>query len=157
LELQQQGLQPGLGPSCVHVQHFNYSEGCALLKLTDASQQLVFISDSSVMLLHPGLRQLAYVTPPRRHKHRPAGAGSSPQDAADAGSCSDSACSGSDSDSNSGAGDSAGLAAGGAQLLVLKLDGPGADAVAGQQDPRLLARLKQASRLPGVLLMPFDF
>lgn len=156
---QHEGLQPGLGPSCVHVQHFSYSEGCALLTLTNGSQQLVFISDSSVMLLHPGLRQLGYVTPPRRHKHRSSGAGSNTQDAADAaaaGSCSDSACSGSDSDSSSGEGDTAGPAAGGAQLLVLKLGGVGADAVAGQRDPRLLARLKQASRLPGVLPMPFD-
>lgn len=156
---QHQGLQPGLCPSSVHVQHFNYSEGCALLTLTDGSQQLVFISDSSVMLLHPRLRQLAYVTPPRRNKHRSSGAGSSPQNAADAEAAVDSshtACSSSDSDSSSGEGDPAGLGAGGAQLLVLKVDGPGTDGVAGQRDPLLLARLNQASRLPGVLRMPFS-
>lgn len=143
--------QRELDSSWVHVQHFNYSEGCVLLTLTDSSQQLVFTSDSSVLLLHPSMQQLAYVTPPRRRQRQASrpGSSSSPQagaaDAAAALSCSDSDSDGSDSGS-----DAAGSGPGAAEVVVLRL-GAGCVDTAGLQDPRLLARLKQASCLPGVL------
>lgn len=150
----QQGLQRQLDSSWVHVQHFNNSEGCVLLTLTDGSQQLVFTSDSSVLLLQPSMQQLAYVTPPRRRQRqasRPGGASSPADGAADAAavlSCSDSE----DSDNDSG-GDAPRSGPGAPELVVLKLGAGGVD-TAGLQDPRLLARLKQASCLPGVL--PFE-
>jgi hypothetical protein len=138
----------------VHVQHFNYSEGCVLLTLTDGSQQLVFTSDGSVMLLHPGAQQLAFVTPPRRHRHRGSAAGphsDTPQaGSADGGSSGSSSASESDDGSDS---DTPGSNAGTPARLVL-LDLCQQGGAVSPQNPRMLARIQQASRLPGVLPLP---
>jgi hypothetical protein len=137
----------------VHVAHFNASEGCVLLSLTDGSQQLVFMSDSSIMLLRPdGLQQLAFVPPPQKHKRRPHAHSSGAEGSVDAAAAgggaasSRSASDSSDSDSDSDA-SGRGSACGSGEMVVVPLGGA---ASALPQDPRLLARLKQASRLPGV-------
>jgi hypothetical protein len=144
----------------VHVEHFNYSEGCVLLTLTDGSQQLVFTSDSSVMLLHPGGQQLAFVTPPRRRRHRGSAAGQRSDtpvpDSAEGSSSGSSSGGSSDSDDGSEGdlpGSSAGTSAGTpARLVRLDLCQQGGAVSTG--NPRLLACIKQASRLPGALPLP---
>lgn len=157
LAQEQPQLQPAGLP--VHVAHFNASEGCVLLSLTDASQQLVFMSDSSLLLLRPGgLQQLAFVAPPQRHKRRPQAGGSSGAAAA-AEEGAHSSCSDDDDthDSDSSGPDSDSVGPGTpctpAKLVLVPLGGA---ASALPQDPRLLARLKQASRLPGVLPLALD-
>jgi hypothetical protein len=148
---QAEQMQPLVVVLPVHVAHFNASEGCVLLSLTDGSQQMVFMSDCSVMLLQPGgLQQLAFVAPAQKHKRRPHAHSSIAEgsaDAAAAGRGVPSSCSASDSSDSDSDASGHGSACGSGEMVVVPLGGA---ASALPQDPRLLARLKQASRLPGV-------